>query len=515
MGKKWKILCVIGVLGVAVWLLTVIPFVTSLLKPSISWNGEGKDADKIRVELFYNSPCESCKENVKFEEIVRKKILEKNQNAKTTCIAYNIFKEADRQYMKKRMKSLGISDSAVKVPFALIDSKLYEGNYDEIGSQIQNDINTEEDVWSIIDSSDDTDSIILLFTTYSCDSCTEVKKFIQSSIREEYLIKQKQGNTVSKVKLIECNIINPDNLKLLNQLMKQYDVRGDEQQVPVVFYKNGFLSGKIAIKDGLVQIIESGSAMGFQWKEGVDSGEKKKIEGTDLWKLVVTGFLNGLNPCSASMLMMVLSLLLVTGNNFLKGSLSYMIGKIFAYLGMGMGAFWIFVVIKESYFARMEQILTVCFAILALVLSILNFIDFWNVKKKNYGRIIVQLPKRLRHFNHTTIQKLEKISSTFFLPVLFVLGLIISAGEFFCTGQLYAASIFYMVKQKQEMTFLVFLMLLVYVLAMCIPQGIIILIINKSRNLLAVSRFTLQRMSTVKLIYGFVFLFIFILLLFF
>lgn len=471
--------------------------------------------DNVKVELFYNGPCESCKENEKFDKAVRENILKSNKNAKITCIAYNIFKEADKAYMEKRIKALGISESEAKVPFALIDGKLYKGSYDEIGSQIGEDISKNKDVKGIVKSAASTDSIILLFTTYSCESCGEVKKFVQNTLKEEYKIKNHQSNTVTRVKLMECNILDSENLELLNKLMRQYGVPEDEQQVPIAFYQNGFLSGKKAIKENLVKIIENGSAMGFTWKEGGISTQKERIEGKDFLQLVATGLLNGLNPCSASMLLMVLSVLLMTGNDFIKGSLSYMTGKILAYLGMGMGAFFIFSVLKESFFTRLEQILTLAFAFLALILSILNFIDFLNARKGDYGKIIVQLPQKLRHFNHRTIKKMENIPRRFFLSVLFVLGVVISAGEFFCTGQIYAATILYMVKQRQEMTFLVCLMLLIYVLAMCIPQGIIIFIINKSRNLLAVSRFTLKGMTAVKLIYTFLFLLLFIILLFF
>ncbi|MGB8455732.1 MAG: hypothetical protein WCD89_25870 [Anaerocolumna sp.] len=516
MGKNKKIVNSIKVLGVTAGILIILFSCLSILKSMKNREvTERSTSDVIIVELFYNSPCESCHENMKFDKAIRKKMNETNQETKVACNAYNIFKEADRNYMEKRVKESGLSLSDTKVPFALIDGKIYQGDYDEIGNQIEGDLNTKKDVRSIIASADSTDSVVLLFTTYSCDSCAEVKNFIQNSLKKEYEIVNKQGEMKSKVKVIESDILVPENLELLNQLMGQYAVPNEDQQVPIIFYKGGYLSGRAAIEDKLQQIIKNGSAMDFHLERIENTGDKEVLHGSSLLKIAVTGFVNGLNPCSASMLLMVLSLLLVTGNNFLKGSLGYILGKFFAYMGMGMGIFWFFTVIEESYVARLEHILTMCFAFLALVLSILNFVDFWSARKKNYGRIIVQLPKRLRHFNHIMIQKLGKVPTAIFLPLLFVLGAVISAGEFFCTGQLYAASILYMTKQKHEMTLMIFWMLLVYVLAMCIPQVIMIFIINKSRNLLAVSRFTLQGMTVVKLIYAFVFLLLFILLLFF
>ena len=376
---------------------------------------------------------------------------------------------------------------------------------------IGQDVSEQANVKSLIDSAGNTDSILLLFTTYSCDSCAAVEQYVNNSVKDEYTIKQRNETIVSRVRVIDCNILTAENLELLTQLIKQYEVPSEEQQVPILFYKSGYLSGKLAIIKGIVPKIEDGSAIGFQLKAGADQGDASLLQNTNLWKLVLTGFLNGLNPCAASMLMMVLSILLMTDHHFLKGSLSYMAGKFIAYMGMGMGVFWVFSVVQKAYFTRVEQIIIICFAALAIILSILNFVDLWNVSRKNYQRVIVQLPKGLRKFNHNMIHRLEHIPAVYLLPALFVMGIVISIGEFFCTGQLYAASILYMAEQEKGMIIQTFWMLFIYVFAMCIPQLIIIMVIHKSRNLLSVSRFALNNMVAVKLIYGLLFLGLFLL----
>ena len=82
------------------------------------------------------------------------------------------------------------------------------------------------------------------------------------------------------------------------------------------------------------------------------------------------------------------------------------------------------------------------------------------------------------------------------------------------TGQLYVASIFILLKQGQQEFLTVAMLLLVYVLAMCIPQLVLILVIYRSKNLLSASRFALEGMPVVKLIYAGVFLALFFLLLY-
>lgn len=504
--------------GIGFSISLIILFFICLFLLRITENLESNEnsvSDIITVKLFYNSPCESCHENKKFDEAVREKINETDREINISSISYNVFREKDRVYMERQLKDLGLSIASVQLPFALIDGEIYQGNYEEIGNRIKDNLDAGIDVKSVILKADSTDSVILFFTTYSCESCAEVKNYIKSSVRKEYKVAKGQVETISKVKVIECNILIPENLELLKQLMELYAVHNEEQRVPIIFYKEGYLSGEADIKVRLQSIVERGSAMGFQLKEVEEEGTVGNAQESDLWKIAITGFLNGLNPCAASMLLMVLSILLMTNNNFLKGSFSYMSGKIIAYMGMGMGAFWIFTRIEESYFTWLKQAVIICFSVLAFVLSILNFVDFWNSKKKNYGKVIVQLPKKLRHFNHAMIKRIKKMPAVYLVPGLFVLGMVISAGEFFCTGQLYAASILYMAKQKPEMTSQVFWLLLVYVLAMCLPQGIMILIINRSRSLFAISRLNLQGMPVIKLVYGFVFLLLFILLLFF
>lgn len=191
-----------------------------------------------------------------------------------------------------------------------------------------------------------------------------------------------------------------------------------------------------------------------------------------------------------------------------------MAGKASAYMLMGLGAFWFFHVVREVVWMRVQRGIELVFAAAALGLCLLNLYDFWHTRKKQYGKVVVQLPGKLRAWNHKMIEKLKNVSPKWILPAVFLLGLVISAGEFFCTGQLYVASIFVLLRQGQQELWTVAMLLFVYVLAMCIPQLGLILVIYRSKNLLSVSRFTLDGMPVVKLLYAGVFLMLFFLLLY-
>ncbi len=128
---------------------------------------------------------------------------------------------------------------------------------------------------------------------------------------------------------------------------------------------------------------------------------------------------------------------------------------------------------------------------------------------------MVQLPRKLRSFNHEIIGKLKSTPSLMLLPELGILGFVVSVGEFFCTGQLYVASIVTLVGKNDYDLLVILMMLIIYILAMCLPLLIMVLIVWKTKKLLAVSRFALNKVPTVKFIYAVVYGILFWALLFF
>lgn len=476
-------------------------------------NAQSED-NYIDIELFVLSPCESCREGEKFAEIVRKAFRDSGQTDTGTYRSYNVFREEDRHYMEKCLQELGMDVSIPDdVPAAIMDGKVYFGDYDTIarqlvgtvdpGNETESEENTdgnlsveiEDEAQNILNELEKTDTDFLLFTTESCKSCENVKVWIKNQL---------SGVSVS---VREQSITEPAGLELLNEMIRYFKVPDLEQQVPVLFYRGGYLSGEKEICEGIQSLLEQRPFSG-KWTEirTEQLGEESLFHKQPWWEVLITGFVNGLNPCGMSMLLMVLSILMNMKSGFLRGGLSYLAGKFLAYILMGTGVFYLFSAVETSGLLRLEQGITAVFAVLAFLIGILNFVDFWNVKRKEYGKVIVQLPSALRKQNHQWIGKLKQVPSGLLIPFLFGLGMVISLGEFFCTGQLYAASVLYMVRVQSRITAETVLWLLLYVSAMCLPLLILILVIQKSRNLLAVSRLTLDGMPVIKLINGVLFL---------
>ena len=479
----------------------------------------------ISVELYYFNGCETCREYQKFEQEFKQKLWDAGITEPITCTSYNAFHESEREYISKRMEELGKAYDMAKLPAALVNGRLYQGTYGEIGETATIEI-SKNSIGEAALSFNETDTNLFLFTTYACDSCSKVKEYLNDEFVNGETIFAVSGEKriPSQVCVAEYNIMEEENLALLHAFLEEYAVPDDLQQVPILFYAEGFLSGEADITENLMEELCTGAGLGFgkeMWESlnaAVTGTESKNTDAGEMGlsqipRFFVTGLINGFNPCAASMLLMVLSILLMTKKSFLRGSLLYMAGKVMAYITMGLGAFWIFQAVQEAVFVQVQRGIEIVFAAAALILCLLNLYDFWNTRKKQYGKVVVQLPGKLRKWNHGRIEKLKSISPKWLLPTVFLLGVVISAGEFFCTGQLYVASIFTLLKQGKQELLTVAAVLLVYVLAMCIPQMVLILVIHRSKNLLSASRFTLEGMPVVKLISAGVFLVLFFFLL--
>ena len=477
------------------------------------------------VELFLYSPCESCREEETFQSQVLQSLGE--QQNKVSIRVYNVFQTSGMNKLEKRMEELEEEMDLSVLPVAIVEDEMLSGTYGEIAEQIAAVFSGEKQNWpeeegrkqkeevkkqekSIADGLDQvkksgkTVPVFVLFTTFCCDSCRTVEDFLCD-------LKNSSDGYISgsrEFELVSGSILETENLELLNGLFEHFQIPSEEQKVPILFWENGYLSGEKMICqefEGCLSDMEEGKGAEFF----LEMSEEKIPKKADrmLWAgAMATGFLNGLNPCGASMLLMVLSVLMMRQKGFLKASMTYLAGKFMAYVLMGAGAFSLFSAVDLQGGGIVRKGIRLIFVVFALVLSILNFRDYFFAGKGEYGRIKVQLPRKLREWNHHKIGGLKEVPERFLIPAVFALGVIISAGEFFCTGQIYLASILYLIKENSAGGIRNYLYLAVYTAALCVPQLLLILIIQRARSMAGASKLTLKGMPVVKLIYGILFL---------
>lgn len=498
----------------------------------------------VQMEYYQYNVCASCHPEDDFFAVVSDTITPLKEEYPYEIAVYNTFRAEDKQRFEKRLQELSLKEAEVSLPALIIVSEdsgatVCLSGLDKIREKLANtlkqavksvsteaagesdnqieistatreeikkqtEIQPSENDWKeqlreAVSEDKSTDSVLLYFSTVSCTDCNEVKTLLKNLTDEQ--------TTENPLVIHEFNIAEGDGVILVQKLFSLYNVPSDEQQVPIVFFNGGYLSGAKSITDNLEQTWKDGKLIGFD-VERVLSKEGASLENASAQTyigLAVTGFINGINPCGASMLLMLLAAIAMSGRSVLKVGCAYLAGKFAAYCAMGMGLYQLFMAIGQDVLLNISHVLTWIFAAVFLMLAILYLIDFINVKRKQYGKIRMQLPAALRKWNHERIEKATKTNARWMIPAAVVLGIVISAGEFFCTGQVYLAAILYMMKMQQEMKLQTNVAFIVYVTAMCIPSFLIVLVIEKTKNVIRMSNKTLEWLPTIKLVTAIVF----------
>ena len=509
----------------AVFMLILLSFAGSVFTPASARARETSDTggqaeENIRLDLFVFAPCESCREDEKFGKEVLGKLTEAGVTD-TECRVYNAYKESGASYLEKIVAEYGLGITVSDLPAAIVQGAVYRGTYEEIGKALAADLcdramktekkddrdpetvkitgsentkGSEEAIIGEIRNVEKDTTLLVLFVTGSCVSCEQAEGYLQGIVRDR------------QCKLLIHNIMEDENAAVIRKLMKIYEVPDSLQQVPLLFLRNGYLSGAEAIRKNAIESLEESGAKG-PWEEAASGLLKDNGDiSISKIKLLVTGFVNGLNPCGISMLLMVLSVLLMSGKNFFRGSFAFLAGKFMTYLILGFTIGTFFGVLKSRAFSAVHGTINIVFATLSFVFALFYLLDFIHVLRKDYGKEKLRLPERLRKWNHTMIRKLTGVQGWLLYPMLFLLGIVISAGEFLCTGQVYLATLLYMAEQNGGFGGKIIGDLLLYLIAMCVPMVIMAVLAAKGKSIMSASRLSLKLLPVIKLSYSIFFL---------
>ncbi|WFR56747.1 hypothetical protein QA584_24555 [Anaerocolumna sp. AGMB13025] len=349
-----------------------------------------------------------------------------------------------------------------------------------------------------------TDSYLLYFSTSACESCEKVSEFIKSL--PDTIVISKNGTTkTSKLVVEERSITDAGNLALYQKLLTKYKVPDRENVVPMVFYQEGYFSGKEAILTGLNNVLKDGKAVGFT--ETVTDITKKSGGFTlkDIPKILIAGFAGGLNPCSFSMLFLLLSLIAVKKNGVLKLGFIYLASKLIAYLVIAVSFYRILTVLESGVFRSMQDIIRIFLVAAAFCLGLLSLFDFMKARKEQYGKMLLKLPKKLQKADQNMMQKLISDSKKPLWIVVFVLGFIISAGEFLCTGQVYLATLLTMNYMDTTKGGFSYILILIFIIVMILPSFCIVILVHRGQRMHLISNFIVRRTDVIKLINVFIF----------
>lgn len=340
------------------------------------------------------------------------------------------------------------------------------------------------------------DSIkIVYFGVDACISCVKAEKHIESLMSK---LKSKDIN----IELVTYNIINKDDEELLVRYNNYFDIKDDKYKlIPAVFLGEVALIGDEDIVSNLEDTI-----MLYHYNPSdyvdVDASNTSKSNKLSLTTMgiVLAGLMDGINPCSIAMMLFFISFLFMSKEDLSKKKVlflgfSFALGTFIAYFGIGIGLF------RFIYrFSNMQAIMKMVYLLLFIMgvyLACINTLDYINIKKGKDEKIRNQLNKNTKKKIHNIIKKFNSNNKVLYATA-FTTALVISFLEFFCTGQVYLPVITYMIKNSQELNYVMFLIL--YNIAFISPLLLITILICLGKEVIDVSTILVTKLHLVKLV---------------
>ncbi len=476
-------------------LLAISIYVAFLFCSDTVFAGE---RDIVKIIYFYMNACGTCDPEAEFREMFNETVGSEKDSVKYEFEMYNTFNTYGMEKYSEYIKQNDLSEKEYYPPMVIIGESLFMGE-NEIKAHIKDAFIKERD--KIFQSLPRKKTVINYFYVSPCEACEKVNKLFES-MPKSFMIDYNGETVITEIEIIKHNVSEFQSLELANKYFRKYNVPVEEQETPIVFIGDTYLSGEERIQLYLSDVIKSGKGIddyGINVEPG-PKGEDIGLSGYEVLGVFLTGLVNGLNPCSLSMLLFFLSMLMLKKVNLLKTCFSFILGKLVAYFLLGTLFFNIFLYIDQSFFSTFNLVIKTIIIIIVSVIIVINISDFIFAKNEKYDKIRLQLPAGLRKLNHEWIKRFTNVQNLRFLPLIsFCLGIIISAGEFLCTGQVYLATIIYVMKNSASFNIQAALYFILYVFALVLPLVIILLVIYKGHELFDVSEFIRSKYHLIKL----------------
>ncbi len=123
-----------------------------------------------------------------------------------------------------------------------------------------------------------------------------------------------------------------------------------------------------------------------------------------------------------------------------------------------------------------------------------------------FGKIRMQLPAKFRRAEHHAIQKIGSFSGAMLYPAALLLGILISVGEFFCAGQLYAASIISMAETQSILRSNVIASFILFTAGILIPSAALVIAASVTGSIERIAGFMARHEAWIKTASGALFL---------
>ncbi len=237
---------------------------------------------------------------------------------------------------------------------------------------------------------------------------------------------------------------------MMRRVKEHFAIDADDEQnlAPLVAWADGYVTGELATAERLADALAAlpRDATPF-WDTPVtdaDLQSQQNANRTFLDKMRVTTILlaglgDGVNPCAFATVIFLVSYLLYLkrGKRFvLAAGLLFCVGVFASYLLFGIGLSFLMNYLNRA--AIVKRLFYWAFALVGLVLAILHLRDALRFRRT--GKVAdmeMGLNAQTHRKIHDRIHRWAEVSGWLMLPATILLGVVVSAMEFACTGQIY------------------------------------------------------------------------------
>lgn len=291
---------------------------------------------------------------------------------------------------------------------------------------------------------------VAYFYSAKCRECINVKAVLEKVLA-----------AYREIEMNSFDVAERESRLLLESMAVMYNVEDERKlTVPVVFaasYKNGlFLQGSEIKEEPLKSFFSAAEGRNTGMKppwELASAYEKAAVESIknrfgrfEIFPVLFAGLVDGVNPCAfGTIVFFVVYLTMIlkkTQPEIFWVGVNFILGVFAAYFALGAGF------LKFISSVRGMPLLYNGFylftGVLSSVLAVLSFVDSYSVKRAEKGfpaKVILKLPDFFRWKIYGIIEKYTKLK--YLVAVAFLLGVVVSLLEFFCTGQVYLPTIMY------------------------------------------------------------------------
>jgi len=286
--------------------------------------------------------------------------------------------------------------------------------------------------------------IIDFFYEAGCADCNRVKNQILPEVKERF-----EGFYV--INTYDVGI--KTNVILLAAYQEKLKIV-DNKPVTIVVDCKYVLSGFDAIKEGIIKQVDE--CIAARQEPGWKAPEVIEVNGDSVvpdWmnrftgSIVVTaGIIDGLNPCAIASLVFFMSLLAVAkvrGRGLILMGVSFCLASFVTYTALGFGllrALHMF-----TGFPMMRRIIDIGMIAVLGVFALMSFLDAYKYRiSGNPDDVTLQLPKGIKLRIHRIMK--DGISAKSLVAGGIIIGMLVTALESVCTGQMYVPTLVVMAK---------------------------------------------------------------------